>query len=191
MCAGPSRASPSCCSPSTAHSTVLHWPLGRPVSHCEPGSQDSALSHCQPHPPPRTPPPRLCHLRLERRRGAQTTLAYLGDIFLGRAFLMVVGFRTEITEPHVRIAEKNLKPHRNAARYSSRAPPTHTEAWPLFWPRWTRQSGSHPEDPVEDYAKVPWKQRKGTPPRLGRRLVVRGFPPKVGMRWGPPGHLRH
>lgn len=37
-------------------------------------------------------------------------LTYLVNIFLGRAFLMVVGVRIRIIEPpHVRITEKNLK----------------------------------------------------------------------------------
>lgn len=80
---------------------VLGWAPGMGLRHTRsPGSQDSALSHCQPcH-------PHHSHLRM----GVQMTLTYLVNIFLGRAFLMVVGFSIGIIDPpHVRITEKNLK----------------------------------------------------------------------------------
>lgn len=93
-------------------------PGAGPGHTADPGARTQPLSPPAPVPLP-TCPPRPCRPGLERRRGAQTPLTHLVNIFLGGAFSMVVHFGAEVAEPHVGVAEKNLKPHRTPALYPS------------------------------------------------------------------------
>lgn len=84
-----------CSPPPTATAPRLAHPLGR--AHVTTGAQGTV---------PVTPliPPGAVQAEKARR-----PVTHLVDIFLGRAFLMAVGLRVGITEPHLRVAEKHLK----------------------------------------------------------------------------------
>lgn len=72
------------------------------------------------------------------------TLTYLVNIFLGRAFLMVVGVRIRIIEPpHVGITEENLK-HTRIAFTQHQHLLTCAETEQLLRARRTQPQGSHP-----------------------------------------------
>lgn len=84
---------------------------------------------------------------------------------------MAVGFRVGVTEPHLRVAEENLKAHSHAPASAPRSPGAH------------QAGGGHAPGAVS-CAKALQERRKGTrhPGRAGRPEFGEGFLPKGGTR---------
>lgn len=84
---------------------------------------------------------------------------------------MAVGFRVGVTEPHLRVAEENLKAHSHAPASAPRSPGA-------------RQAGGGHAPGAVSCAKALQERRKGTrhPGRAGRPEFGEGFLPKGGTR---------
>lgn len=152
-------ARPSSSPPPTATASARPAPQGGPTSPQEP-REPSAVPAA-----PLSPPGAA---RAEKARRAVT---HLVDIFLGRTFLMAVGFRVGVTEPHLRVAEENLKAHSHAPASAPRSPGA-------------RQAGGGHAPGAVSCAKALQERRKGTrhPGRAGRPEFGEGFLPKGGTR---------
>lgn len=150
---------PSSSPPPTATASARPAPQGGPTSPQEP-REPSAVPAA-----PLSPPGAA---RAEKARRAVT---HLVDIFLGRTFLMAVGFRVGVTEPHLRVAEENLKAHSHAPASAPRSPGA-------------RQAGGGHAPGAVSCAKALQERRKGTrhPGRAGRPEFGEGFLPKGGTR---------